>query len=127
MIKNSDQFITKTKQERVIPIHPKVEQILKSRFPFCKEKENHFIFYRVPGIKLNGEFISKQFKKGVRAAKLSPKIHFHTLRHSFASALVQRKVDIYTVQKLLGHNKIQTTQIYSHLQKENLSQAVNLL
>ena len=127
IIKNSDQFITKNKRERVIPIHSKVEQILKSCFPFGKEKENHFVFNRVPGIKLNGEFISKQFKKGVNAAKLNPKIHFHTLRHSFASALVQRKVDIYTVQKLLGHNKIQTTQIYSHLQKENLTQAVNLL
>lgn len=127
IIKNSDQFVTKTKQERVIPIHPRVDQILKSRPTFSKEKENHFVFHRVAGVKLNGEFISKQFKKGAKAAKLNPKIHFHTLRHSFASALVQRKVDIYTVQKLLGHNKIQTTQIYSHLQKENLTQAVNLL
>lgn len=127
IIKNSDQFLTKTKQERVIPIHPRVEKILKSRSIFNKEKENQFVFYRVPGVKLNGEFISKQFKKGVKAAKLNPKVHFHTLRHSFASTLVQRKVDIYTVQKLLGHNKIQTTQIYSHLQNENLSQAVNLL
>lgn len=125
--KNSEQFLTKTKQERIIPIHPRIDQILKSRFTLGKEKENHFVFYRVPGVKLNGGFISKQFKKGAKAAKLNPKIHFHTLRHSFASALVQRKVDIYTVQKLLGHNKIQTTQIYSHLQKENLSQAVNLL
>ncbi|HCY76489.1 MAG TPA: hypothetical protein DHV28_11260 [Ignavibacteriales bacterium] len=127
IIKNSDQFLTKTKQERVIPIHPRVDQILKSRFTLGKEKESHYVFYRVNGVKLNGEFISKQFKKGAKAAKLNSKIHFHTLRHSFASALVQRKVDIYTVQKLLGHSKIQTTQIYSHLQKENLSQAVNLL
>lgn len=127
IIKNSDQFLTKTKQERVIPIHQRIEKILKPRFTFNKEKENQFVFYRVAGIKLNSEFISKQFKKAARQAKLNPKVHFHTLRHSFASALVQRKVDIYTVQKLLGHNKIQTTQIYSHLQKENLSQAVNLL
>lgn len=125
IIKNSDQFITKTKQERVIPIHSKVNQILKSRFPFGNEKEKNFVFNRVSGVKLNGEFISKQFKKGVKAVKLNPKIHFHTLRHSFASALVQRKVDIYTVQKLLGHSKIQTTQVYSHLQSDNLLKAVN--
>ncbi len=125
--KNSEQFLTKTKQERVIPIHPRIDQILKSRFTLGKEKENHFVFYRVPGIKLNSEFISKQFKKAARQARLNPKVHFHTLRHSFASALVQRKVDIYTVQKLLGHSKIQTTQIYSHLQNSNLSSAVNLL
>jgi integrase len=127
IIKNSDQFITKTKQERVIPIHPRINQILKSRFPFSKEKENQFVFYRVPSIKLNSEFISKQFKKASRQAKLNPKVHFHTLRHSFASALVQRKVDIYTVQKLLGHNKIQTTQIYSHLQQDNLKVAIDKL
>src|SRR5690606_13028275 len=126
-IKNSDQFISKNKRERVIPIHQKVKNIFQSRFPIGKQKENNFVFNRVKGIKLNSEFISKQFKKAVIKAGLNPKIHFHTLRHSFASALVQRKVDIYTVQKLLGHSKIQTTQIYSHLQKENLTVAVNLL
>ena len=89
--------------------------------------KNNYVFVRVPGIKLNENFISKQFKKSVRAAGLDDKIHFHTLRHSFASMLVQRGVSLYVVKDLLGHEDLSTTQIYSHLQKQNLMDAVNLL
>jgi site-specific recombinase XerD len=126
-VKNSDEFKSKSKRERIIPVHSKVLTILKSRFPIGKQKENNFVFYRYSGIKLNEDFISKQFKKAVRVAKLNDKIHFHSLRHSFASALVQRGVSLYAVKELLGHEDIKTTQIYSHLQKENLCSAINLL
>jgi integrase/recombinase XerD len=128
IIKNSDQFTSKNKRERVIPIHPKVEQISKISFPILVSKKKiNFVFNRVKDIKFNSEFISKQFKKAVREADLNPKIHFHTLRHSFASALVQRGISLYAVKELLGHENIKTTQIYSHLKKENLMEAVNLL
>jgi integrase/recombinase XerD len=83
--------------------------------------------YRKSGIKLNGEFISKKFKEAVRTADLNSGYHFHTLRHSFASNLVQHGVNLYTIKELLGHENIKTTQIYSHLRSENLSKAVNLL
>lgn len=126
-VRNSEEFKTKNKRERIIPIHPKVKTILKKRFPFGKKQSNNFVFYHIDGIKLNEGYISKRFKKVVRIAKLDDKIHFHSLRHSFASALVQRSVSLYAVKELLGHENIKTTQIYSHLQKENLSQAVNLL
>ena len=53
------------------------------------------------GIKLNENFVSKQFKKSVRAAELNDKIHFHSLRHSFASNLVQKGVSLYVVKELL--------------------------
>ncbi|OQY70297.1 MAG: hypothetical protein B6D44_16105 [Ignavibacteriales bacterium UTCHB2] len=126
-VKNSDEFKTKTKRERIIPIHPKVKTILKRLLPLCKQKSNNLVFYHIVGIKLNEGYISKCFKKAVRSAKLDDKIHFHSLRHSFASALVQRSVSLYAVKELLGHENIKTTQIYSHLQRENLSQAVNSL
>jgi len=127
IIKNSDEFSTKNKRERIIPIHPKVKTILKNRFPIGERQQNDFVFNRLEGVKLNESYISKQFKKAVRSAKLNDEIHFHSLRHSFASALVQRDVSLYAVKELLGHENIKTTQIYSHLQRENLSQAVNLL
>src|SRR5690606_1350222 len=88
-IKNSNQFISKNKRERIIPIHQKVKAILQIRFQLGKP-ENNLVFYKYHApmgedVKLNEDFVSKQFKKAVRAAKLNEKIHFHTLRHSFAS------------------------------------------
>jgi len=76
---------------------------------------------------LNEDYVSKRFKRAVRSTGLNEDIHFHTLRHSFASNLIQKGASIYVVKELLGHESISTTQIYSHLQSENLSQAVSLL
>jgi integrase len=125
-IKNSDEFNSKNKRERIIPIHQKIKTIFQTRYQLGKD-QNSVIFYRKLKIKLNEDFVSKQFKKAVRAAKLNDKIHFHSLRHSFASALVQSGISIYAVKELLGHGNIKTTQIYSHLQKQNLMEAVNSL
>ena len=58
---------------------------------------------------------------------MNERIHFHTLRHSFASNLVQAGVSLYIVKEILGHEDLSTTQIYSHLQKENLISAVKVL
>ncbi len=125
-IKNSNEFNSKNKRERIIPIHQKVQTILQNRFQLGR-LPNNLVFYRYEDIKLNEDFVSKQFKKAVRTAKLNDKIHFHSLRHSFASALVQRGTSLYAVKELLGHENIKTTQIYSHLAKENLMDAVHLL
>lgn len=120
-LKNKEGFTTKSKKERTIPISNVVYDILinlnhNSNYVFTKD-----------GLKFNATYVSKSFKKCVIASNLNPKIHFHTLRHSFASNLVQRGANIYTIQKLLGHSNISTTQIYSHLNQGNLISAVDLL
>jgi len=122
-IKNSDEFKSKSKRERIIPIHQKVKIIFQALYQLGKV-QNSFVFSRNENLKLNEDLVSKQFKKAVRAAKLNDKIHFHSLRHSFASALVQRGISLYAVKELLGHGNIKTTQIYSHLQNDNLMEAV---
>jgi len=124
----SESFTTKSKKERIIPISQTLRNVLLNQFPKVIDVDkNNFVFVRTTGVKLNENFISKQFKKSVRAAGLDDRIHFHTLRHSFASMLVQRGVSLYVVKELLGHEDLSTTQIYSHLQKQNLMDAVNLL
>ena len=124
----TDSFTTKSKKERIIPISQSLRNIFVNRFPKVFSISNDdYVFIRVAGIKLNEDFVSKKFKKAVRAAKLDEKIHFHTLRHSFASLLVQKGVSLYFVKELLGHEDLATTQIYSHLQQQNLKDAVNLL
>jgi len=105
-----------------------LETLLIDRFSKTNNVDNNnYIFYRVIGIKLNEDYASKKFKVAVREAGLSDNIHFHTLRHSFASSLAQKGVSLFVIKELLGHEDIKTTQIYSHLQTENLTDAVNLL
>ena len=127
--KNSTTFTTKSKKERIIPIHPKGLSILLklNKTQPLDPSEDYFIFSHNQNIKFNEDFISKQFKKAVRAAKLNDQIHLHTLRHSFASNLVQKGASLYVVKELLGHEDIKTTQIYSHLTQSSLSNAVSLL
>ncbi len=127
-VKCSEGFTTKSKKERIIPISQNLRNIFIDRIPKVLSITNDdYVFSRMPGVRLNEDFVSKKFKKSVRAAKLDDKIHFHTLRHSFASLLVQRGVSLYVVKELLGHEDLATTQIYSHLQQQNLRDAVNLL
>ena len=126
-VKCSEEFTTKSKRERIIPINQNLRTVLTNCFPTVFNIADDYVFSRTSGIKLNDDFITKKFKQAVRTSKLNDKVHFHTLRHSFASLLVQRGVSLYVVKELLGHEDLATTQIYSHLQQQNLRDAVNLL
>jgi site-specific recombinase XerD len=127
-VENTETFTTKSKRERIVPINRPLLNILKNRLPKIMDiNKTDYIFSKSRGIPFNVDFISKQFKKAVRKAKLSESYHLHSLRHSFASNLVQSGVSLYVVKELLGHRDISTTQIYSHIRKENLSEAVKLL
>lgn len=126
-VKCTNEFLTKSKKERIVPMSEKVRAVLFRRFNSNSHYPGEVVFYNVKGKILYHDLVSKQFKKIVRKSNLSEKIHFHTLRHSFASLLVQRGVSLYVVKELLGHEDLATTQIYSHLQKQNLMDAVNLL
>jgi site-specific recombinase XerD len=66
------------------------------------------------------------FKKACRKASIHD-FRFHDLRHTFASSLVQRGVDLYRVQRLLGHRNAKMTERYAHLAPENLREAVRVL
>lgn len=126
--KNSNGYSTKSKKERIIPMNDHVQQIINHKLISLNgsSKEN-YIFLNSNCIKFNEDFISKQFKKIVRKVNFSDEVHFHTLRHSFASILVQHGVSLYVVKELLGHEDIKTTQVYSHLTQVSLSNAVNML
>src|ERR1035437_6892502 len=128
-IECSRTFTTKSKRERIIPINKTLFELLRKRIPKIIDiNQGGFVFCkRRRGIKLNENYVSKSFKHAVKLSGLNDAIHFHTLRHSFASSLIQKGVSLYVIKELLGHSDISVTQIYSHLKQDNLTDAVRLL
>lgn len=127
-IRNNASFTTKSKKDRVIPINSKLFNMLVNRIQrMTNGREPIFVFEKVHGVKLHPEWTSKKFKDIIRELEMDDRIHFHTLRHSFASNLVQKGASIYIVKELMGHSDVSITQIYSHLQKEDLIETVKLL
>ncbi len=128
LVQCSDSFATKNKKGRVIPFNQNLKNIFIRNYPkVFSLKKDDFVFSNLMREKYREDFITKRFKIAVRKTELNDKIHFHTLRHSFASLLIQKGVSLYVVKELLGHESLTTTQIYSHLQQQNLRDAVNLL
>lgn len=115
IILDNANHITKSKKIRVIPMNQTTREILFRR----KEFKPIFPFTQHQTVKL--------FSKYRKEAKINPKLTFHSARHSFATWLIQAGVSIYQVSKLLGHSDLRTTEIYSHLQQSDLSNAVNRL
>jgi site-specific recombinase XerC len=70
--------------------------------------------------------LQRAFNKACELAQID-NFHFHDLRHTFASYLRQRGVDLHTIQKLLGHKDGRMTQRYAHLCVDNLRDAVSVL
>jgi site-specific recombinase XerD len=119
VITNYDDFQTKSGKSRVVPIHQKMMELI------LRQRRAKYLFSKSNGMNFHKDFITHYFKKCVRKAGLPEEIHFHSLRHTFASWLVQSGVDIYSVQQLLGHSDVATTQIYAHLTPSHLQSAVN--
>ena len=116
---NNHEYITKSKRIRAIPMNSTVSSILNRLFQIHSDC---YVFDYVQ--KTTESKISHKFKNYILKAKLNPKFHFHTLRHTFASWLIQSGVNIYLVSKLLGHSNIKTTEIYAHLRQEDLLTAL---
>lgn len=123
LILDNNNHTTKNKKVRTIPLTIEAMQILIERE---SNRISEFVF-TFNGEKFKPDWLSKRFKKYVILAKLNPKIKFHSLRHTFASWLVQKGVSIYQVSKLLGHANVETTEIYSHLRTDDLRTAINVL
>ena len=126
IVKNKKEFTTKGKKERLIPINQTLLEILINQKKESSNQSTEYVFNK-NGVKLNVDYVSKRFKKVVKKTDLNQSLHFHSLRHSFCSNLASKGVSLYVIKTLAGHESIVTTQRYSHLKKENLEQAINLL
>lgn len=121
-IQSSPTFKTKSGKRRTIPLNETALYILSARHG----KDTSEYVFLLNGGKISDEWLTHAFKKAVYDVRLpDDRLHFHSLRHTFASWLVQDGVSIYAVKELLGHSDVKTTQVYSHLQPEQLHSTVN--
>ena len=126
---NSESFVTKSKKPRSIPMCQRVYdlfKVLRANYKPGYPVTEDIVFYKFYGIPYSKNYLSHYFKDAVDKTGLRKGIKFHTLRHSFASMLVSRGVSLYVVKELLGHSDFATTQIYAHLQKDALQEAVKV-
>jgi integrase/recombinase XerD len=80
------------------------------------------VFLSRNGRKLTRMMIWILLKKWTNAAEINKEVSPHTLRHSFATHLLEGGADLRSVQEMLGHTDIATTQVYTHLDKEHLKE-----
>lgn len=121
----------KGSKERMVPLSPKardaLQRFLALRDSLAHSDDNPWLF---PAFSESGHLARQVFARelkglaaraGLSAAAISP----HVLRHAFASHLLQNGADLRTVQQLLGHADISTTQIYTHVLEERLHKLVS--
>lgn len=122
IIQSNATFKTKQGRKRVLPLSDTAFYLLRSKLGQVTYEH----VFTLNGKKIFEDWLTHAFKKAVMDAKLEDKrLHFHSIRHTFATWLVQDGVGIYEVQKLLGHSSISVTQVYSHLAAGELHSAVN--
>ncbi len=129
----ADEFIRvvgKGNKERLVPISEKALKeidiyIHSVRNKLSIDKDcNDIIFLNRRGKKLSRVYIFLVIKEMALRAGIKKNISPHTLRHSFATSLVEAGADLRSVQQMLGHESITTTEIYTHISKEYLHEVI---
>jgi integrase/recombinase XerD len=111
-------------KERIVPVGDSAlleirSYLEKARHKYLK-KESDVLFLTSRGRGFSRQGVWKMLKKHSQAAGLGHKISPHLLRHTFATHLLERGADLRSVQLMLGHSQITTTQIYTHVSRKHL-------
>lgn len=113
-------------KERIVPIGSSaclaVQKYVDDVRPRLLKRPNDFLFLSSRGGAFTRQGFWKMLKNYAKKAGLGSKISPHVLRHSFATHLLERGADLRSVQLMLGHTQITTTQIYTHVSRERLRQ-----
>jgi integrase/recombinase XerC len=119
----------KGKKERIAPISSSALQAIQHYMEFRNkraENNNHFdsrvLFVNKHGQRLSTRSVRRKMDKYLKSAGLDPNISPHTLRHSFATHMLNNGADLRSVQELLGHQSLSTTQVYTHLTTRKLKE-----
>lgn len=113
-------------KDRLVPLSPRLLEELRAYWR-CYRPRAWMFPNRVQSGPLHAGTIQRHFRRVVQRAGLKKPATMHTLRHSFATHLLEAGVDVLTVQKLLGHTQLSTTALYLHLRSEHYRQLPSLL
>lgn len=112
----------KGRKERLVPISPRL--LLKLREYWRQARSSNYLFPgRTPDTPLSSATIQKACKQAVRQSRILKAVTPHTLRHSYATGLLEAGVDLLTIGRLLGHRSFTTTLIYLHVRRPHLDRA----
>lgn len=115
----------KTSQKKTIPLIPTILEILKEKAKIRYFK-NNLVFPSQNGTMITSSNLGRAFRFALKKAKIDD-FRFHDLRHTFATRLVQAGVDLYIIQKLLGHRDPRMVQRYAHHSTESLRDGIEIL
>jgi len=115
----------KGSKERIVPINEYALETLQDYINIARPEmlikgENNYLFINNHGNKMTRQAIFKMIKKECEVKGITKNISPHTLRHTFATHLLENGADLRVIQELLGHSDISTTQIYTHISNEKL-------
>ncbi len=117
----------KGKKERIAPISSTALQIIQHYMEYRNKRaqtngnfDNKVLFVNKHGRRLSTRSVRRKMDKYLKIAGLDPAISPHTLRHSFATHMLNNGADLRSVQELLGHQSLSTTQVYTHLTTKKL-------
>ena len=109
----------KGSKERIVllggPAIQSLHQYITCSRPFLSDAPTNALFLNRYGGRLSPRSIQKIVKKSARQASINPKTHTHSMRHTFATHMLEGGADLRVVQELLGHSSPATTQIYTHV------------
>ena len=109
---------SKYNKDRYVPLSPMILNGLRKYYYACRPVEYLFNGHE-PGTPLSVRGMQWALREAVKKCKLQKRITLHTLRHSYATHLLEYGMDIVTIKELLGHERIETTLVYLHVAKPN--------
>jgi integrase len=116
---------TKTKLKRIIPMTGEVRAMLLATF--AKKLNGKFVFVEKDGGEIKYAHVYRRFHQAQDRAEVANKIRFHDLRHSFASNYMMNGGNVFDLQKLLGHTKIDMTMRYAHFSPDHLQGSLRFM
>ena len=116
---------SKGKKDRYTLLPKKTLVVLRKYFKEYKPKE--WLFEGEGGGQYTDSSIYKIFKTALAAAKITKNVSIHSLRHSFATHLLENGTDLRYIQSLLGHSSSKTTEIYTHITTKGFEKIENPL